>query len=121
MTHWIPLARPDIGPDESVNDNISWLAYVIRIKNTCGAKNRDQIIASMAEHNIECGVYFPPIHLQPLFMKRYGYRSGMLPVTEQVASQVIALPFFNKITFVEIKRVAEILVAVVLIRDLPVN
>ena len=104
-----------------MNDNISWFAYVIRIKNNCGAKNRDQIIVSMAEHNIECGVYFPPIHLQPLFMKRYGYRSGMLPVTEQVASQVIALPFFNKITFAEIKRVTETLIEILLNKELAVN
>jgi perosamine synthetase len=48
----------------------------------------------MAERGIACGRYFAPIHLQP------AYRSGSwhLPVTEQVADRVIALPFFNALS-----------------------
>ena len=107
LQHPSPWTLPGKGV---ANDNISWFAYVIRIKNNRGSKNRDQIIACMAEHKIECGVYFPPIHLQPLFVERYGYLSGMLPVTEKVATQVIALPFFHQITMNEIKRVIDALI-----------
>ena len=37
--------------------------------------------------------YFPPIHLQPFYQERFGYREGDFPVTERVARSTLALPF----------------------------
>ena len=34
---------------------------------------------------IGCSNYFPPIHLQPFYMKDHGFKRGDFPITERVA------------------------------------
>lgn len=46
--------------------------------------------------------YFQPIHLQPFYRERFGYKEGYFPVTEGISSRTIALPFYNNLTEKEI-------------------
>ena len=41
--------------------------------------------------------YLPSIHLQPYMRERFGYREGMLPVSEEASRRLLALPFFTGI------------------------
>ncbi len=52
-------------------------------------------------------LYYPPIHLQPLYQNQFGYKSGMLPVAEDVLKRMICLPMFVGITDEQINYVAE--------------
>ena len=36
----------------------------------------------------------PAIHLQPEYAERFGYRRGMLPVTERASDSSLVLPFY---------------------------
>ncbi|HKI18679.1 MAG TPA: DegT/DnrJ/EryC1/StrS family aminotransferase, partial [Isosphaeraceae bacterium] len=42
--------------------------------------------------------YFVPIHLQPLYRLRFGFKPGDFPVTERIARTTLALPFFTEMT-----------------------
>ena len=42
--------------------------------------------------------YFSPIHLQPYFMEKFGYREGDFPIAERVASGTLALPFHSNMS-----------------------
>jgi dTDP-4-amino-4,6-dideoxygalactose transaminase len=53
--------------------------------------------------------YEIPIHLQPIYKQTYGYKEGMLPVTEKLCKEVIAIPMFADITSEQIKYVADCL------------
>jgi len=53
-----------------------------------------------------------PIHLQPFYCERFGYREGDFPVTEAVAHSVLALPFSGVMTEEQVEYVCESLVAV---------
>lgn len=49
------------------------------------------------KYNIDTGsLYYPPIHLHPLYKRLFGYTEGMLPVSEKVLKKEICLPMFVK-------------------------
>jgi len=75
--------------------------YVIR------AQRRDELRKFLAERRIGSEVYYPlPLHLQPVF-SYLGLKPGDLPVSEQAASEVLALPMFPELTESEIRLVVE--------------
>ena len=84
----------------------SWFVYVIRLQNNFTLGQRDEIVALLRAQGIGCNIYFPPIHLQPFYSEKFGFKRGDLPVTEEVSDRTIALPFFNNLTAAEIEQVA---------------
>ena len=75
--------------------------YVVR------AKRRDELRQFLTDRKIGTEVYYPiPLHLQPCFAY-LGYREGDLPVSEQGAKEVLALPMFPELTESEQKWVVE--------------
>lgn len=60
------------------------------------------------KHEIETSfLYYPPIHLQPVYQKHFEYKSGMMPVSEDVLKRMICLPMFVGITDEQIYYVIE--------------
>jgi dTDP-4-amino-4,6-dideoxygalactose transaminase len=75
--------------------------YVIR------ARRRDELRKFLAERKIGSEVYYPlPLHLQPVF-SYLELKAGDLPVSEQAALEVLALPMFPELTDAEIRWVVE--------------
>ena len=75
--------------------------YVIR------AQRRDELRQFLAERKIGSEIYYPlPLHLQPVF-SYLGLKAGDLPVSEQAAREVLALPMFPELTEAEIRLVVE--------------
>ena len=89
---------------------LSWFAYIIRLAPDI---DRDRVIAQLERRNIPSRVYFSPIHLQPLYRERFGYREGDFPIAERVAASTLALPFHGNMPDEHIACVAEALAAVV--------
>jgi perosamine synthetase len=52
----------------------------------------------MTEQGIQVGNYFPPVHLQPFMVERFGYKKGDFPIAEGVCERTIALPFYNNLS-----------------------
>jgi perosamine synthetase len=74
--------------------------------------NRDKVMQYMLSHGIEVKPYFPCIHLQKPY-RTMGYREGMFPVAEEIASRTQALPFWSDISEEEIIEVCRVLKEVV--------
>jgi dTDP-4-amino-4,6-dideoxygalactose transaminase len=75
--------------------------YVVR------AVRRDKLRQFLADRKIGSEIYYPlPLHLQPVF-SYLGLKAGDLPVAEQAAQEVLALPMFPELTEGEIRRVVE--------------
>jgi perosamine synthetase len=70
----------------------SWFVYVVRLAPEI---DRNRVMQRLHDAGIGCRPYFTPIHLQPFYVERFGYRPGDFPVTEAVASSTLALPFHN--------------------------
>ena len=97
----IPFISPKV--------KMSWFVYVVQLDENFNKEDRDQILNNLTENGIGCNNYFPPIHLQPLYVKMFGYQKGTLPITESVSERTIALPFYNNLTENEIDEVCKIL------------
>jgi len=75
--------------------------YVIR------TQRRDDLRKFLAERKIGSEIYYPlPLHLQPAF-SYLGLKAGDMPVSEQAAREVLALPMFPELTEAEIGRVVD--------------
>ena len=81
---------------------LSWFVYVIRLHPTI---DRTTIIDRLQRAGVPSRIYFSPIHLQPYYRERFGYREGMLPVTEAVSQTTLALPFHTNMKEAEVERV----------------
>jgi perosamine synthetase len=87
----------------------SWFVYVVRLSPEFSEQQRDKIIEILKKNEIGCNNYFPPIHLEPFYVKQFGFKKGDFPVTESIASRTIALPFFNNLSPESVKYVAKVL------------
>lgn len=74
---------------------MSWFVYVVRCADDL---NRNALMHSLETHNIPSRPYFTPIHLQPFYREQFGYKSGMLPHTENAGERFLALPFSSIMT-----------------------
>jgi len=88
-----------IVPQVHSDVKMSWFVLVVRLKEPI---DRDEVINYLKMKGIASKPYFPPIHLQPFYVKQYGYKKGDFPFTERISRQTLALPFFNSITEEEI-------------------
>lgn len=89
------------------NIKMSWFVYVVRLNKRYLQKDRDKIIKEMSKRGIQTSNYFPCIHLQPFYRKRFGYKLGDFPVAENVSQRTIALPFYNNLKEREINYVVK--------------
>lgn len=68
---------------------------------------RDLIVQRLRLKGVGCTVqYYPTIPMLQYYQKKYGYRSGMFPNAEKIASRTIALPFYPTLKEEEINYVA---------------
>ena len=96
-------------PYVSPNVKMSWFVYVIQLEDSFSQADRDRVICELEKRGIESSNYFPPIHLQPFYVKLFGYKKGDFPIAERVAERTIALPFYNNLSEKEIDYICECL------------
>jgi len=82
----LPAPRPDM--------RLSWFVYVVRVAPEIG---RDRLMHALAERGIDSRPYFPPVHLQPLYRERFGFREGTFPQAEAAGASMLALPFHGNL------------------------
>lgn len=99
-------------PSKLPDRKISWFVYVIRLNNDFSQEDRDNIMKKLLEEGIGCNSYFPPIHLQPFYMKMFGYKKGDFPITEHISERTIALPFFSNLKEEQVDYVYETFVKI---------
>jgi perosamine synthetase len=89
---------------------LSWFALIIRLDPTI---SRSRVIEYLQNNGIPSRTYFSPIHLQPYFQEKFGYREGDFPIAERVAETTLALPFHSNMSEDNIADVAKHLKAAV--------
>jgi len=85
---------------------VSWFVYVIQVDRSI---DRDRLAKILAECGVPVRPYFAPIHLQPYMVKRFGFREGDFPVTEDLGNRSLALPFSSEMTEEMVVRVCQCL------------
>ncbi len=86
------LCKP-IKPSKEIKH--SYWRYLVLLRDEI---NREEIKKRMAEDGISVDwAYYPALHLQPVFVKMYGNKKGMLPVSEDLLDHNICLPMHSQI------------------------
>ncbi len=89
--------------------HMSWFVFVVKLNDLFEPGDRDDVMRELRGEGIGCYNYFPPIHLQPYIVEKFGHRPGEFPVTEYVSARTIALPFFSTMTEQQVERVSDVL------------
>ncbi len=84
---------------------VSWFVWVVRLADQYTQEDRDRILQTLQERGIGCSNYFAPIHLQPFYAERFGYRPGDFPICEALTGRTVALPFHHELTEGDVDRV----------------
>jgi perosamine synthetase len=95
----------------SSTTRISWFLYMIQLNPNI---DRDRVIAHLDHRGVPSRVYFTPIHLQPFYRERFGFRIGDFPVTERIAKSILALPFHTNLSEHDVEYVVDALRSAVL-------
>jgi perosamine synthetase len=89
--------------------HMSWFVFVVRLNDLFSPSDRDVVMMDLRGEGIGCTNYFPPIHLQPYMVEKFGFTAGMFPITEYVSARTLALPFFGSMSSIQVDRVCETL------------
>ncbi|MCC6804435.1 MAG: DegT/DnrJ/EryC1/StrS family aminotransferase [Anaerolineae bacterium] len=88
-------------PTEQPNARHVYHLYVVR------HAQRDPLAEALRARGVETLVHYPiPVHLQAAYAD-LGYGKGSLPVTEQIAQEILSLPLYYGLTEEQIAVVAE--------------
>jgi len=71
--------------------------------------NRDEFKRKLAEKGVICGgeVYWPPLHLQPVYQELLCTKEGDFPMAEDACRRMVCLPMFSQMTQDETEYVVE--------------
>jgi perosamine synthetase len=82
----------------------SWFVYPVRL---AAEIDRAQLARDLADAGIATKVYLPSIHLQSYMRERFGFREGMLPVSEEASRRLLSIPFHSGLEAEEQERVVD--------------
>jgi len=82
-------------PAESEYAKHVYQMYTIKLTGI----DRTMFIKLLRQRGVGASVHFdPPVHLQDYYKKRFGYKRGDFPVTEEVAKSIVTLPMYPGLT-----------------------
>lgn len=79
-------------------DEHAWHLYVVQVDALASGWSRDAFVRRLTELNVGVSVHFIPLHMQPFYRERYGYRGEDLPVAAAAAERVVSLPIYPRMT-----------------------
>lgn len=93
---------PAITPPRRVSDSTSaWAVYAILLADQAA---RDGLAARLREAGVPSAIYYPrPLHLQPAYAPHHD--GAALPVSEDLATRILALPIHPDLTDAQVARV----------------
>jgi perosamine synthetase len=88
---------------------VSPFVMVVRLEDRYTREDRDRILDRLRSQGVGCNNYFTPIHLQPFYAERFGYKRGDFPITEALSDRTIALPFHGLMTQEQVEYAVRVL------------
>jgi dTDP-4-amino-4,6-dideoxygalactose transaminase len=67
--------------------------------------NRREVMEKLRKQGIGTQVHYIPVHLQPYYTKRYGYKEGDFPAAEKYYAMALSLPLYPSMLDKDVERV----------------
>lgn len=81
-----------------------WTYYPLLIDKDRFGMSRDQLMNGLIKRGIETRRYYPAMHLNEAYWPSQRVK---LPITEMIASQIIAIPVYNDMSPAECERISQ--------------
>ena len=92
-------------PFQNYNEKSAYHLFPI-ILNT-NKISRNEFMTKMREKGIQTSIHYPPIHLFSYYRKNFGFKDGLLPLTEKVSDNLVTLPLYPNLADFEVKYIWE--------------
>lgn len=97
------FAKTPLVPQFVETQNLS--AYHLYCVLAQNKKERAALFSHLQKHKIAPQVHYLPIHLQPFYAKKFGFKLGDFPNAENYYFRTISLPLFPSLSEEQIQRV----------------
>jgi UDP-4-amino-4,6-dideoxy-N-acetyl-beta-L-altrosamine transaminase len=92
-------------PYEEKNADSCFHLYVLQIDFSGLGKSRKQVITELKEEGIGTQVHYIPVNSQPYYTKKFGYKQGEYPVTEEYYENALSIPLYAAMNNENVDRV----------------
>jgi perosamine synthetase len=90
---------PEVEPPAvSPRASHAWHLYPLRLRLEQLTIDRARFIQELRDREIGTSVHFIPLHTQPFYAERYGYRPGDFPIAAAEFPRLISLPIYSKMS-----------------------
>ena len=94
-------------PKVNSNTSHAYHLYTLLIDFKRINKSRNEIMKKLRDMNIGTQVLYIPVHLQPYYLKKYGFKIGDFPNAENYYESCLSIPIFPDIKKREIDYVID--------------
>ncbi len=86
---------PAVAPLELLPERThAYHLYVVRLQSEDPERARRHVFDALRAEGIGVNVHYIPVHLQPLYRRRFGTTKGLCPVAEDAYTRILSLPIF---------------------------
>jgi UDP-4-amino-4,6-dideoxy-N-acetyl-beta-L-altrosamine transaminase len=86
----LPVTIPWQHPDGYSGQHL----YIVRLALDRVDRSHRQVFESLRNQGIGVNLHYIPVHLQPHYRERFGFRRGQFPEAERYYGEAISLPMF---------------------------
>lgn len=79
-------------PATTPNSLHAYHLYPLQIEFSKLDGSRTELFNRLSQKRIHCQVHYIPVHLQPYYRNRYGYKTGNFPIAEEFYKREISIP-----------------------------
>ena len=92
-----------------INDSIdhAYHLYPLQINFKDLKINKNDFFFKMKELGINLQVHYIPVHLQPYYRKKYGYKAGDFSISENFYKNEVSLPIYPNLSFDDVQIVID--------------
>ncbi len=97
-------------PAEKKDVKAAWHIFVIQFKD---AALRNRTFQALLGKGVSPQVHYIPIHLQPYYQKRFGYKRGQFPLAERYYKRAMTLPLYPQLRKRDVRQIVGMLIEAV--------
>lgn len=85
----------------------AWHLYMLRLRLDKMTKTRREVFEELRSLGIGVHVHYIPVHLQPYYRDKFGYKRGDFPEAERYYDSALTVPLFPSMTDDDCQRVID--------------